>query len=50
MQRIEQEARAHGCERIELNVFAGNSVARRLYESLGYDEVAIYLRKELTRK
>jgi GNAT superfamily N-acetyltransferase len=49
MRWIEQEAARRECDRIELNVFAGNSVARRLYQSLGYDEVAVYMRKDVSR-
>jgi ribosomal protein S18 acetylase RimI-like enzyme len=43
----EQEARRRGIERIELNVFGGNQVARRLYRSLGYLERAILMGKDL---
>ena len=35
---LEDEARALGLDRIELNVFGGNEVARGLYRSLGYEE------------
>src|SRR5581483_5409411 len=34
----ETEARKRGCNRIGLNVFRGNEVARSLYRSLGYAE------------
>jgi ribosomal protein S18 acetylase RimI-like enzyme len=44
---VEQEARRRGLARIELNVFAGNERARRLYRSLGYGEVAVYMSKPL---
>ncbi|HZQ82009.1 MAG TPA: GNAT family N-acetyltransferase [Gaiellaceae bacterium] len=40
-------ARERGLGRIELNVFGGNDVARGLYRSLGYDEVAVYMGKDL---
>ncbi|WP_066041416.1 GNAT family N-acetyltransferase [Herbiconiux solani] len=32
----EQEAKAHGAEKLGLNVFGHNTIARGLYESLGY--------------
>jgi ribosomal protein S18 acetylase RimI-like enzyme len=44
----EDEARRRGLERISLNVFAGNTVARSLYESLGYQERSVYMSKSLT--
>jgi ribosomal protein S18 acetylase RimI-like enzyme len=40
-------AREQGLDRIELNVMGGNEVARGLYRSLGYDEVAVYMGKAL---
>jgi ribosomal protein S18 acetylase RimI-like enzyme len=43
----EDEARARGLSRIELNVFGGNAVARRLYLSLGYAERSISMGKDL---
>ena len=43
----EDEARARGLSRIELNVFGGNEVARGLYRSLGYGESAVQMAKEL---
>ncbi|MGZ6372834.1 MAG: N-acetyltransferase family protein [Candidatus Limnocylindria bacterium] len=43
----EDEARARGIGRIELNVFGGNSVARSLYRSLGYTERAVSMGKDL---
>ena len=43
----EDEARTRGITRIELNVFGGNSVARRLYLSLGYVERAVLMAKDL---
>jgi ribosomal protein S18 acetylase RimI-like enzyme len=45
MQMAEEEARAHGATELGLNVFGYNSVARRLYESLGYETTAINMRK-----
>jgi len=47
MKLIQAEARAQGHERIVLNVFGGNDVARRLYRSLGYREVAVTMAKDL---
>ena len=41
-------AAAHGATSIGLNVFAHNQVARRLYQSLGYEESAVQMRKELS--
>jgi GNAT superfamily N-acetyltransferase len=43
----EDEARRRGLERIDLNVFAGSTVARSLYESLGYQERSVYMSKSL---
>ena len=47
MRLAEDEARARGIDRIELNVFGGNDVARGLYRSLGYVETAAQMRKDL---
>ncbi len=43
----EAEARACGMERIELNVFGGNAVARSLYRSEGYAEISVSMGKAL---
>jgi ribosomal protein S18 acetylase RimI-like enzyme len=43
----EEEARRRGRDRIALNVFGGNAVARNLYRSLGYEEDAIAMSKKL---
>jgi len=43
----EEEARARGFTRLELNVFGGNDVARGLYRSLGYVESAVQMAKDL---
>ena len=43
----EQEAAQRGSKAIGLNVFGTNTVARRLYESAGYEITAINMRKEL---
>jgi ribosomal protein S18 acetylase RimI-like enzyme len=47
MQLGEAEARRHGATRIGLNVFGSNTVARRLYRRLGYEEAAVTMRKLL---
>jgi GNAT superfamily N-acetyltransferase len=41
----EEEARRRGVDRIALNVFGRNEVARRLYRSLGYEENAVAMSK-----
>jgi ribosomal protein S18 acetylase RimI-like enzyme len=43
----EAQAVAAGLPAIKLNVFAGNTPAERLYESLGYDTVTWHLYKSL---
>jgi len=43
----EDEARRRGFPKIALNVFGGNDAARRLYDSLGYRETAVYMEKAL---
>jgi ribosomal protein S18 acetylase RimI-like enzyme len=43
----EEEARVRGLNRIELNVFGGNDVARGLYRSLGYVETSAQMAKDL---
>lgn len=47
MRLAEDEARARGLGRIELNVFGGNAVARRMYHSLGYVEQSVQMAKDL---
>jgi len=47
MEFAEEEARRRGLARVALNVFGGNDVARGLYRSLGYREVAVWMAKEL---
>jgi ribosomal protein S18 acetylase RimI-like enzyme len=47
MMLAEEEARARGIGRIELNVFGGNDVARSLYRSLGYLETSVQMGKDL---
>ena len=41
----EEEARRRGVDRVALNVFGRNEVARRLYQSLGYEENAVAMSK-----
>ena len=43
----EEEARRRGIGKVSLNVFGGNTVARSLYRSLGYDENAVAMSKTL---
>ena len=43
----ESEARRLGVDRIALNVFGRNEVARNLYRSLGYEENAVSMSKNL---
>jgi ribosomal protein S18 acetylase RimI-like enzyme len=43
----EQAARAHGARYLGLNVFGHNPIARALYESLGYETLAVRMRKAL---
>jgi ribosomal protein S18 acetylase RimI-like enzyme len=47
LQAAEEEAAKHGSKSIGLNVFGTNTVARRLYESAGYQITALNMRKEL---
>lgn len=47
MELAEEQARASGVGRIELNVFGGNGVARNLYRSLGYVETSVQMAKDL---
>ncbi len=47
LEAAEQEAARHGSQAIGLNVFGTNAVARRLYESSGYEITAMNMRKEL---
>jgi len=43
----EGEARGRGLDRVELNVFGGNEVARSLYRALDYDEIAVAMGKHV---
>jgi hypothetical protein len=38
---------AHGATSIGMNVFSPNAVVRRLYQSLGYEEISMQMRKSL---
>jgi GNAT superfamily N-acetyltransferase len=48
MTYAEQWAREHGATGIGLNVFGGNTVARRLYASMGYDERSVTMGRRLS--
>jgi ribosomal protein S18 acetylase RimI-like enzyme len=47
MELLEHEVRRRGIDRIELNVFGGNEIARGLYRSLGYAEMSVWMGKDL---
>jgi len=47
MLALEDEARRLGYGELRLNVFGHNDVARGLYRSLGYAEVAVEMQKQL---
>lgn len=47
MRLVEDEVRARGGTEIGLNVFGSNHRALSLYRSLGYEEAAIRMRKQL---
>ena len=47
MLALEQQVRAQGLERISLNVFGGNVIARALYASLGYQEMHVWMSKDV---
>jgi ribosomal protein S18 acetylase RimI-like enzyme len=47
MVALEGEAARRGLQGLDLNVWAGNDVARSLYRSLGYVERGIFMRKNL---
>lgn len=48
LELVEAELARDGITELGLNVFADNDVARRLYASHGYREVAVTMTKELT--
>ncbi len=47
MALVEEQARERGLDRVELNVFGRNEIARNLYRSLGYEESAVWMGKNL---
>lgn len=47
MSLAEEDAVAHGAREISLNVFGHNTVARSLYESLGYATLSVGMQKRL---
>jgi ribosomal protein S18 acetylase RimI-like enzyme len=47
LEAAEHEITSRGGDSVGLNVFAGNTVARGLYESAGYEVTAIHMRKSL---
>jgi Acetyltransferase (GNAT) family len=46
----EEEARRRGLNRVGLMVFGGNEVARNLYRSLGYAEIAVFMQATLSSR
>lgn len=44
---LEQWLRGQGIQKLELNVFGGNPIARHLYESMGFEPFSINMRKML---
>jgi len=48
LREFEGVAREHGMQQLGLHVFGHNHVARRLYESLGFEPSSLTLRKILT--
>jgi ribosomal protein S18 acetylase RimI-like enzyme len=44
---VEQLVRQHGIDTIGLDVFPDNQVARKLYESSGYETTSLHMRKGL---
>lgn len=47
MLALEDEVRRLGYESVVLNVWGGNAIARSLYDSLGYAEESVHMRKQL---
>lgn len=47
MLALEHETRALGFDRLALNVWGGNEVARGLYRSLGYAEDSVHMSKRI---
>jgi ribosomal protein S18 acetylase RimI-like enzyme len=48
MSALEEQVADHGIDRIDLNVFGSNDVARALYRSLGYRETHVGMSKMLS--
>ena len=48
MQAAEQYVTSHGGKRLGLNVFGPNTVARRLYESMDYQVLAVGMYKDFS--
>ncbi len=46
---LEAKAKELGVDKIALNVFAHNHIARALYEKTGFEVTGIYMTKRLTR-
>ena len=47
MARLEEFVKKEGAERISLNVFGSNAIARNLYVKMGYQDAAITMMKYL---
>jgi ribosomal protein S18 acetylase RimI-like enzyme len=47
LRAVEREVEKHGGRSIGLNVFGENAIARRLYESSGYEITSMQMRKRL---
>jgi len=47
MTLAEAEARRGGASRLGVNVFGSNTIARSLYESIGYETLELQMSKEL---
>jgi ribosomal protein S18 acetylase RimI-like enzyme len=47
LQAAEEQARQHGSSTIGLHVFGANTVARKLYDSSGYEATSLVMRKQL---
>jgi ribosomal protein S18 acetylase RimI-like enzyme len=47
MRAVEEKVRALGLSQISLNVFGHNLPARKLYERLGYEAIAVSMKKDL---
>ena len=47
MSLVEQEAKKAGAVRIRLHVFNNNTPAKKLYESMGFEPISIYMKKDI---